>query len=76
MNSLRDMLYSGNPGPAYTYTGGDPGAPSSFNVGGNVGLNVGSEVFRVQLSIAGLLMAAFVGLVLLHRSGNRFSVHV
>lgn len=65
-NGLAQMLYAVP--PAQTQ------APAT--VGTTLGLNVGSETLRVQLSIAGLLLAAVVGLFLLHRTGVRFHVNV
>ncbi|MGH9542965.1 MAG: hypothetical protein ACRD2H_13920 [Terriglobales bacterium] len=69
MNGLRDMLY----GTGATYTTAQ--TPAS-TIGGGFGFNVGSEAFRVQLAISGLLLAAFAVLIVLHAKGNRFSVHV
>ena len=84
MNGLRDMLYA-NPAGVGAYGGagsnqatgvGQLGQATVETVGANLGFNVGHETFRVQLAIGGLLMAAFVVLLLLHRGGNRFSVKV
>lgn len=69
MNGLRDMLYGTG------QTGTTAAAPQS-TFGTNFGLNVGSETFRVQLAISGLLLAGFALLIFLHAKGNRFSVHV
>lgn len=55
-------------------SGGVTGAAST--VGASFGFNVGSETFRVQASIAGLFLAAVIGLLWLHRNGHRASVRV
>lgn len=64
MNGLLDSYYTGY------------GQPQSSTLGGVAGFNVGSEVFKVQVGITGFLIAALAVLYLLHRAGNRFSVHV
>lgn len=68
MNGLRDMLYNA---PSGADAGG--GGPT---LGASFGFNVGSETLRIQIGIAGLLLAAVAALVFLHMRGNRFSVHV
>lgn len=71
MNGLRDMLYSGYASPATA------SAPASGGgAGASFGFNVGDETFRLQIAITALLGLAVLGLVLLHRGGNRFSVRV
>jgi hypothetical protein len=67
-NGLRDMLT----GPPAV---GNPAATQSL-VGAQFGFNLGSQTFRVQLAITGLLILAFSVLVLMHMRGQRFSVKV
>jgi hypothetical protein len=62
-------------GPAATANGNGGGGGAS-TLGANFGFNLGHETFRVQVAITGLVIAAFIGLLLLHRNGQRFSVHV
>lgn len=69
MNGLRDMLYAQPYATAQANGGGS-------TVGASFGFNVGSETFRVQLAISGIVLAAIVGLLWLHKKGNRFSVKV
>lgn len=69
MNGLLDSYYTQTP----LDTGG-PGRAAT--VGAQLGVNVGSELVRVQVSIVGLLLAGVVVILLLHRAGNRFSTHV
>ncbi len=72
MNGLLDSYYQID-----TLSGGGGGLTGGAStLGANLGFNVGSEVFRVQSSVTGLLLAAVVVLLLLHKSGNRFSTHV
>ena len=70
MNGLLDSYYT-MPG-AYTGNSSNP----VQTLGGSIGFNVGSEVFRVQAGITGLLLASVVVLLLLHRGGHRFSTRV
>jgi len=75
VNGLLDAYYN-----SPTLVGGNgassSGGGSLQTLGANAGLNVGSELFRVQAGVTGLLLAAFVVLLLLHRGGHRFSTHV
>lgn len=68
MNGLLDAYYTS---PSY---GAQQSVPET--IGGSLGFNVGSELFRVQAGITGLFLAAVVVLLLLHRSGHRFSTRV
>lgn len=70
MNGLRDMLYS------QPYATAQAAGGNGSTVGASFGFNVGSETFRVQLAISGIVLAAIVGLLWLHKKGNRFSVKV
>lgn len=67
MNGLRDMIYGGDQSPV--------GENDYSLIGAQFGFNVGSETFRIQLAITGLLIAAVAFIVLLHARGHRFSVH-
>ena len=73
-NGLRDMIYGG--GGYSVAQAPDGGVGPSSTLGSNFGFNVGSETFRVQLAISGLLLAAVAVLVFMHTRGHRFSVHV
>lgn len=65
------MLYAGQaPAPASVDGGG------SSLVGASFGFNIGSETFRIQLAIAGLLVLAVAVLLWMHARGHRFSVKV
>lgn len=76
MNGLAAMMY-GQPGGQTGWYGTAPQDTSGGStLGANLGLNVGSETFRVQLSIAGIFLVAVVVLVVLHANGHRASVHV
>ena len=52
------------------------GNAAGSTLGASFGFNVGSETFRVQLAISGLVIAVVVGLLFLHKHGYRFSVKV
>lgn len=70
-NGLSQLLYA-----PYTQPNQPAANGGGSTLGGSFGFNVGSETFRVQLAIGGILLAAVVGLFLLHRSGIRFHTTV
>lgn len=76
MNGLLDSYYSTSTLGPVGGSGGGGVTGAASTVGANLGFNVGSEVLRVQVSVVGILLAAGVVLLLLHKSGNRFSTHV
>jgi len=78
MNALRDVIYqspSTGAGP-YGQPAGGGQSVGRNSAGAGFGVNLGGETFRVQLAISGIILTAFVVLLLLHRKGNRFSVKV